>query len=255
MLDIIYPLFNLYTGLGCLMTLLCGLIISPTLSPIISPKYNELGKHKKAYWNTLLGSTCHAVISATVATYALIFDQLSTEYTFSHSVIGKSLIQFCLGYFCVDLTFCMLDSELRKDTLNTLHHILAVTGAWMAICYKGVAMYWVVFPVTTEFSTPFVNVLWYFLLINYPKQSKLFIINSLLLVTTFYACRILTIPYHWIAMYHYVYQDPSVSAVWPIGIQWWIVMSYLAVDVLNVTWAYKLARGCYKSLKQLQKTN
>lgn len=234
------------------MTLLCGLVISPTLSPIVAPKYKGLSKHKKAYWNTLLGSTCHAVISAMVATYALVFDRLSTEYIFSHSVVGRSLIQFCLGYFCVDLTFCMLDSEMRKDKLSTLHHTLAVIGAWMAVCHEGVAMYWVILPITTEFSTPFVNVLWYLMFIDYPRHSKLFIVNSLLLVITFYACRILTIPYHWIAMYHYVYWSPSENVAWPIGIQCWIMMSYLAMDVLNVTWAYRIARGCCKQIKSLK---
>lgn len=252
---IIYPLFNVYTGFGCLVTLLCGLIISPTLSSIVTPKYKELGRHKKAYWDTLLGSTFHAIVSAMVAIYALLFDQLSTEYIFSHSTVGRSLIQFCLGYFCVDLTFCMLDSEMRKDIMSTLHHTLAVTGAWLAVCHEGVATYWVVFPLTTELSTPFVNILWYLLFINYPKQSKLFITNSLLLVTTFYACRIFMIPYHWIAMYYYVYLDPSMSVMWPIGIQYWILASYMVVDVLNVMWAYKLARGCYKSLKQFEKSS
>lgn len=255
LLGVLYPLFNTYTGFGCLVTLLCGLVISPTLSPVIVPKYKELARHKKAYWNTLLGSTLHAIVSATVATYALLFDQLSKQYIFSHSMLGRSLIKFCLGYFCVDFTFCMMDSEMRKDVMNTLHHTLAVIGAWLAVCHDGVATYWVVLPLTSELSTPFVNILWYLLIINYPKQSTLFITNSLLLVVTFYACRIFTIPYHWIAMYHHVYQDPTVIVMWPIGLQYWIVMSYIAVDVLNVIWAYKIGKGCYKSLKKLQKSS
>lgn len=253
-LGIIYPLFNFYTGFGCSITLLCGVIISPTFSPVVVPKYKELGRHKKAYWDTLLGSSLHAVISVMVALYALLFDQLSKEYISSQSAIGRSLIQFSLGYFLVDLTFCMLDSEMRKDIMNTLHHMLALFGLWLVVYHDGVAVYWVVFQLVTEFSTPFVNILWYLLFINYPKQSTLFITNSLLLVITFYTCRILTIPYHWIALYYLVYQDPSVTVVWPLALQYWIVMSYVMVDVLNVIWGYKIARGGYKSLKQLQKT-
>lgn len=250
---ILYPLFNLYTGFGCLTTLSCGLIISPTLSPLLVPQYKEFGRHKKAYWDTLLGSTFHAIVSASVAIYALLFDQLSKEYIFSHSVIGRSLIQFCFGYFCVDFTLLMMDSEMRKDIMSTLHHTLAVMGGWLAVCNEGVAMYWVVLRLTTELSTPFVNILWYMLFIDYPKKSKLFITNSLLLVTTFYTCRIFTIPYYWIKIYYYIYQDPNVSRVWPIGLQYWIMMSSLVVDVLNVIWAYKIVRGSCKSLKQLQK--
>lgn len=251
---ILYPVCNIYTGFGCLITLLCGLIISPALSPIVTPKYKEFGRHKKSYWNTLLGSTFHAIVAATVGIYALLFDQLNKEYVTSRSQIGRSLIQFCLGYFYVDFTFCMLDSEMRKDIMSTLHHSLAVVGAWLAVCYEGVATYWVVFRLTTELSTPFVNILWYLLFINYPKKSTLFITNSLLLLITFYGCRIFTIPYYWIAMYHQVYLDPSTPTMWPTAIAFWIVMSSVVVDVLNMIWAYKIARGGYKSLRQLQKS-
>ena len=254
-LGVLYPACNFYTGLGCLVTLLCGLIVSPALSPVFTPKYKEFGRHKKAYWDTLLGSTIHAVVAATVAIYALLFDQLSNEYIISQSSIGRSLIQFCFGYFCVDLMFCMLDSEMRKDFMSTLHHTLAVVGSWLAISHEGVATYWVVLRLSTELSTPFVNILWYFLFTNYPKQSTLFITNSLLLVITFYGCRIFTIPYYWIAMYYHVYQNPSTPVMWPIGISYWIVMSNIVVDVLNVIWAYKIARGGYKSLKHLQKSS
>jgi len=233
---------------------LCGLIISPTLSPVVAPKYKELGKHKKVYWDTLLGSSFHAIVSAVVALYALLFDQLSNEYISSQSVIGRSLLRFSLGYFFVDMTLCILDSEMRKDIMSILHHTLALFGLWLAVYYDGVAVHWVVFQLITEFSTPFVNILWYLLFINYPKQSTLFITNSLLLIITFYACRILTIPYRWITLYYFVYQDPSMTVVWPIAIQYWIMMSCIVVDVLNVLWAYKIARGGYRSLKQLQQT-
>ena len=255
LLGILYPVCNFYTGLGCLVTLLCGLMISPTLSPIVAPKYKELGRHKKAYWDTLLGSTFHAIVTATVGIYALFFDQLNKEYIISQSQIGRSLIQFCLGYFYVDFTFCMLDSEMRKDIMSTLHHTLAVIGAWLAVCHEGVATYWVVLRLTTELSTPFVNVLWYLLFINYPKKSILFIANSLVLVVTFYGCRIFTIPYCWTAMYYQVYLNPNTHAIWPTAIMHWIVMSNIVVDVLNVIWAYKIAKGGYKSLKQLQKSS
>ena len=252
---IVCPVCNIYTGLGCLVTLLCSLIISPTLSPIVAPKYKQFGKHKKAYWDTLLGSTFHAIVSATVGIYALLFDQLNNEYIISQSPIGKSLIQFCLGYFCVDLVLCLLDSEMRKDVMSTLHHTLAVVGTWLAVCHEGVATYWVVLRLTTELSTPFVNVLWYLLFINYPKKSTLFITNSLLLVVTFYGCRIFTIPYNWIAMYYRVYLNSSTPAIWPTSIMYWIVMSNIVVDVFNIIWAYKITRGSYKSLKQLQKSS
>ena len=244
----------MYTGLGCLVTLFCGSIISPALSPIVAPKYKEFGKHKKAYWDTLLGSTLHAIISATVAIYALLFDQLNKEYIISQSTTGISLIKFCLGYFYVDFTFCMLDSEMRKDIMNSLHHTLAVIGAWLAVCHEGVATYWVVLRLTTELSTLFVNILWYLLLTNHPKQSALFITNSVLLIITFYGCRIFTIPYYWIAIYSHVYQNASTAIMWPTGLFSWIVMSNMVVDVLNVIWAYKIVRGGYKSLRQLWKS-
>lgn len=255
LLDIIYPLFNFYTGFGCFVTLLCGLIFSPTLSPVVVPKYRELGIQKKAYWDTLLGSTFHATVSATVAVYALLFDQLGNEYIFSQSKVGRSIVQFSCGYFCVDFIFCILDSEMRKDIMSTAHHTLAMTGAWLTVYYDGVALYWAILQLSTELSTPFVNILWYLLCIDYPKKSILFITNSLLLVITFYVCRIFTIPYHWVTLYYHVYLDPNGAVAWPIFVWCWITMSYIVVDALNVVWAYKIARGSYKSLRNIQKSS
>ena len=254
-LDIVQPMFNFYTGFGFILTLLCGLLITPAATPVIVPKYKDLDKHKKAYLDTLFGSTIHAVILAVVTTYLLLFDKFGEEYIFSQSAVGRALLRFSLGYFCADAILIMLDSKMRGDTLSVIHHALGVFGIWLGVYYDGSAMYWVVYRFISESSTPFVNALHWMNAIGYPKRSPVFIANSLLLVAVFYSCRILLIPYHWYGLYYFVYLDPSVTIIWPIIIQYWVVITFILFDALNVIWAYKLTKGGCRVVKQLWKTD
>ena len=254
-LDIVWPLFNLYTVLEFAVTLLCAFVIVPVISPVIVPKYKDLDKHKKAYWNTLFGSTFHSVILCVVTCYLMLFDELKEEYVFSQSLIGRALLRFSLGYFCADLFLVSLDSKMRADTMSVIHHILGVFGIWLGVYYDGVALYWIVYRFITELSTPFVNLLQCMSAIGHPKRSCLYITNSLLLVFTYYSARILIIPYHWYGLYYYVYLDPSLTVLWPVIIQYWIVITFVLFDVLNVIWAYKITKGGYKVLKQLRKSS
>lgn len=254
-LDIVQPLFNFYTAFGFLLTLLCGFFVTPTLSPVIVPKYKDLERHKKAYWNTLLASTIHAVILTVVTIYLLMFDRLGEEYIVSSSAYGRALVRFSEGYFCADTILVMLDSKMRRDTLSVLHHALGVIGIWLTIYFDGVALYWVVYRFIMESSTPFVNFLQCMNTIGHPKQSLLYAANSLMLMTAFYSSRILIIPYHWFGLYFYVYLDPSTTMLWPVIIRYWVVVTFLLFDVINLIWAYRLTKGGCKVLRQLQKSS
>lgn len=252
-LDIVQPMFNFYTGFGFLFTILCGILIAPTISPVVVPKYKDLDKYKKAYLSTLLGSSIHAVVLTLVTIYLIVFDEFGEEYIFSQSAVGRALLRFSLGYFCADFILIMVDSKMRRDTLSVVHHALGVFGIWLGVYYDGVAMYWIVYRFIMESSTPFVNGLHWMNAIGYPKRSPLFIANSLLLVAVFYSSRIFIIPYHWYGLYYYVYLDPSVTLIWPIIIQYWIVITFVLFDALNLIWAYRLTKGGCKTVKQLWK--
>ena len=190
-----------------------------------------------------------------VTCYLLLFDQIREEYIFSQSVIGRALLRFSIGYFSADLVLVMLDSKMRKDVLGVMHHLLGIVGIWLGVYYDGVALYWVVYRFITESSTPFVNLLQCMNAIGYPRQSTLFITNSMLLMTTFYLTRIFIIPYHWLGLYYYVYLDPSVTTIWPVVIQYWIVVTFLLFDVINLIWAYRLTKGAYKVVKRSWKSS
>jgi len=87
-------------------------IISPTLSPIIAPKYKELGKHKKAYWYTLLGSSFHTLYQLWSQFMHYYLTDFSNEYISLQSAIRRSLIEFDMILLNVDMTLCMLDNEM-----------------------------------------------------------------------------------------------------------------------------------------------
>ena len=254
-LNIVQPLLNVYTGFGFILTILCAAVIAPAASPVLVPKYKDLDKHKKAYLDTLLGSTIHAVSVSFLTVYVLLFDQLRNEYIFSESILAMVILQFSIGYFCADMILIMLDNKMRREKMSVLHHFLGAYGIWLGLTHNGVAVYWVVYRLFTESSTPFVNCLHWMNAIGYPKKSPLFITNSLMLTAVFYLCRIAIIPYHWYALYNYVYIDPSMAVLWPPLIQYWMVVTYTLLDALNIIWAYKLTKGGYRILKQLWKAS
>ena len=248
----ILPVFNIYTGIGCFMTLLCGIVLSPVLTPMVVTKYSEFDRHKKAYWNTLLGSTVHAIIVTVMTCYALLFDSLGEEYIFSLSPIGRALIRFSLGYFITDFVFVMADREMRRDVMNFCHHTISMFGIWLGVYNDGVALFWIVYRFFSELSTTFVNIRWCMSAVNYPKSSSAYIVNSLMLAVTFYIARIFIIPYHWYTMY-YVYLDPSITMVWPLFIRYWMIITFVVFDILNIVWAYKIVAGGYKLLNKSHK--
>ena len=254
-LDFVQPFLTIYTGLGFILTLLCAVVIAPAASPVLVPKYKDLDKHKKAYLDTLLGSTIHAVFVFYFTVYILLFDQLGDEYISSESALGRLLLRVSIGYFCADIILIMLDSKMRRDKMSVLHHFLGAYGIWLGLYHDGIALYWIVYRLVTESSTPFVNALHWMNAINYPKKSPIFIANSLMLTGVFYLCRIVIIPYHWYGLYYYVYLDPSMPVLWPPVIQYWMVITYTLLDTLNVIWAYKLTKGGYKIMKQLWKSS
>ena len=249
----ILPIFNIYTGIGCCLTVMCGAILSPVLSPMLVTKYSEFGRHKKAYWNTLPGSSLHAIILSVVTCYVLLFDSLREEYIFSLSPVGRALIRFSLGYFLTDFVFVMLDSEMRKDKMNFCHHTLSMFGIWLGVYIDGVALFTIVYRFITELSTPFVNIRWFMSAVNYPKSSTPYIVNSLVLAVTFFSVRVFIIPYHWYIFYYYIFLDPSMPAIWPVFVQYWVIITYVAYDVLNITWGYKIVTGGYKLLMKSHK--
>ncbi|XP_010009919.1 PREDICTED: transmembrane protein 56-B-like, partial [Nestor notabilis] len=85
---------------------------------------------------------------------------------------------------------------------------------------------------------------WFFEILGYPKSSKANIINGLLMTVVFFVVRIAVMPVY----YSHVISSFGTEAFHRLGFaaqSAWIVSS-VVLDVMNVMWMVKIARGCYR---------
>ena len=225
-------------------------VISPLLSRYyIAEKYSNLG-NKKRLFDTTLSSTTHAVIATSLSLYLILFDGLGTTPLFSKSQLGFVTMQLSLGHFISDLIICLLDKELRQDKGSLAHHVAGITGIVLGLYNQGKLMFYIVFRLTSEFSTPLVNLFWILTMLK-RRDSKLFIFSSLGMLVCFFACRIAPIIWLWRKLI-VTLLDPS-SVLVPLPLRIWIVFNYLVFDVLNTYWFGKMVKGAWKKLISAKK--
>ncbi|KAL5457005.1 hypothetical protein EMCRGX_G034237 [Ephydatia muelleri] len=194
-------------------------------------------------------STIHAVLAVTFSSYSLAFGLLGTYRVFSKSSLGFVTLQVSLGYFVADLVIILLDPKLRSDKASLMHHIAGIVGLVLSLHFQGKLMYYLIFRLISELSTPFVNMRW----VLYEFR----ITNGILyraaaygMMATFFFTRIITMPWFWYDFY-YCFMHPGIVIV-PDFFKVWAVCNFSAFDVLNLYWFYKMAaivseKNCFRN--------
>lgn len=226
------------------ITLFLNYVCCPVLFTFFVPlsKRKKLGS-KKVYLYSLLASTVHAMESFTFAGYVLMTGELGISTTFSNSPLGYMVLQLTLGYATVDGCICLLD--LEQFTYSTLlHHIAIVTGITMGF-YHNAFMFFIVYRLMAEFSTPWVNLRWIVYNLG-DKTGKLYVFVSLGMTFTFFLSRIAVIPWHTYKLYTaLLYFD---GPLLPMHLRVYMILNFGFFDALNLFWFYKIVRGAYKLL-------
>lgn len=169
--------------------------------------------------------------------------EMGETQVYSKSRFGFFIMQFSFGYFMADCVGTLSDQELRKDRAMIAHHIVSIIGLFLGLYYQGKFMFFVVYRLITESSTPFVN-LFVLLRILKKQNSKLFVVNSILMIISFFACRVYPIWWHWKVTIS-THLDPEV-VILPILVRAWTIFTYVVFDALNVFWFYKMSKGALK---------
>ena len=248
MLDNLDLLLTNWFWIGLVSTLLCGLVISPVLASLFVEGYNSLGI-KKADFNTRLGSTVHALIVGLCGLYVLTDPVSFGDKLHSPSRLAECVLQLSLGYFTADYILILLDPQMRKDKGSHAHHFVSFTGVAVSLYYKSL-VFFVLYRLINEFSTPFVNL---FLILNNLKKTKgrLYLFASGSMMIMFFLCRLVPMPLHWYwiyDMFHYsnVFSDPDVN----LYVAWYIFLVYPTYDLLNIYWFWKMFKGFIKFLSK-----
>ncbi|XP_043918105.1 TLC domain-containing protein 4-B-like [Protopterus annectens] len=217
---------------------------SSWLSAIISLGFRSLGKEQKIEWNSRVASTVHALLAGVFGLYIFCFDYaVNADPVWGDATLVRINVAITAGYLISDLQLILWYWKIIGDVYFIMHHV-AVLYAYYYVLSQGLLPYFANFRLLAEFSTPCVNQRWFFEVLGYSKSSKLNIINGLTMTIMFFLVRIAVMP---------VYYNQMVSTFGTEGFNRigrgpqcvWIICS-VSLDILNIMWMVKIARGCYK---------
>ena len=226
-----------------LATLLSPYFVSPPLWKAILPA-NKNRSQNDIHFHTMLSSTVHAFVSSSLCVYILWYGLMGTNRIYSKLPLGFTTMQISLGYFVADSIVVLFDAKLRSDRGSMIHHLAGIVGLSLCLFHQGKAMFFVIYRLIAECSTPFVN-LRSILSDLGEKDRTLYIYAGISMLITFLLCRIVVIPWHWYEILKTV-TSVECALLIPLFFRVWLGLNYLVFDVLNVYWFYRIVKGAVK---------
>lgn len=152
-----------------------------------------------------------------------------------------------IGYFISDL-FLVLASlpfkSISSPASTILHHVTAIVTFSLSFYHRLAYIYCLIF-IFTEASTPFVNLRWMLAELKM-TSSKLYYLNGILMVLSFFLSRIILFPFQtYIVMMRIsdVYRNNHTIA--------YAALSGLTIaGFLNHYWFYLMMKGLMKMFKK-----
>ncbi|XP_023660403.2 TLC domain-containing protein 4-B isoform X1 [Paramormyrops kingsleyae] len=221
--------------------------VSPWMSPRITAGFLRLTPKQKIEWNSRTVSTFHALVVGLFCLYILLFDDaVNQDPVWGDPTMVKINVAITAGYLVSDLLLIFYYWKAIGDKLFVIHH-LAALYAYYYVLGQGMLPYFANFRLIAEFSTPCVNQRWFFEVLGYPKSSKPNMANGVMMAVVFFLVRIAVMPLYYSRMYS-VYGTDAFNRV-PLGGRSAWICSSICLDVMNLMWMHKIARGCYKVLR------
>ncbi|XP_026997332.1 TLC domain-containing protein 4-B isoform X2 [Tachysurus fulvidraco] len=155
----------------------------------------------------------------------------------------KLNVAITCGYLLYDLLLLACNWSTMGDSFFVCHH-LAALYAYGYVLTRGVLPYFANFRLISELSTPFVNQRWFFEALAYPRSHRLVVANGVAMAVAFFLVRIAVMPPYWAKVFG-TFGTPAFERL-GLGAQVAWIVSCVCLDVLNVVWMYKIARGCYR---------
>ncbi|KAL7850674.1 hypothetical protein SRHO_G00200230 [Serrasalmus rhombeus] len=218
--------------------------VSPLVSSTLTEGYGKLPPHKLNEWNSRLVSTIHALIVGLFCLYILWFDDaVNADPVWGDPNLVKLNVAITCGYLLYDLLLLACNWSTMGDSFFVCHH-LAALYAYGYVLTRGVLPYFANFRLISELSTPFVNQRWFFDVLAYSRSHRLVVANGVAMAVAFFLVRIAVMPPYWAKVFG-TFGTPAFERL-GLGAQVAWIVSCVCLDILNVVWMYKIARGCYK---------
>ncbi|XP_053550026.1 TLC domain-containing protein 4 isoform X2 [Bombina bombina] len=219
---------------------------SSWLSSRLTGGFSKLSAKQKIEWNSRTVSTFHALVVGCFCLFILVYDDaVNADPVWGDPYMVKLNVAITSGYLISDLLLIIYYWKAIGDKYFVTHH-LAALYAYFYVLGEGMLPYFGNFRLLAEFSTPFVNQRWFFEVLGYPKYTLPNMVNGVLMTIVFFIVRIMVIPIY----YQRVFSTFGTEAFHRLGLGAqcaWIISS-VSLDIMNVMWMMKIAKGCYKVL-------
>lgn len=94
---------------------------------------------------------------------------------------------------------------------------------------------------------------WFFEVLGYPKTSRPNMANGIAMAAVFFMVRIAVMPVYYTRMYGVYGTEAFYLVPWGGRVAW--ICSSICLDIMNIMWMHKIARGCYKVLRSARQSN
>ncbi|XP_064628992.1 TLC domain-containing protein 4-B-like [Lineus longissimus] len=228
----IFP-WPLATILAFFTTIAIHDFVGPFFSSRIWPKYATQSRRMRLAWDAKLCSTIHALFLCTCATLVTL---LEPDDFFTSFRVGSPIMKlvYCtlIGYEIADLRHMTVRGTLLDEIPYVFHHIAILVECYCCLLVYDTLDYFFYLRICAEYAVPFVNIRWFLRYpLAYPKISKLYLLNGVLLLITYTVFRVGFGPF-----YHYkVYQGAYSSST-----TFHLVLAGLSMDVVNIWWYWQI---------------
>jgi hypothetical protein len=251
-------------------SLLYGVIYYP-LSPLVSRlffarQYDQLTRARRLNWDAHVVSLVQSCLINALALWVMVHDGERKLMGWQDRVWGYTgacgMVQgLATGYFLWDLVVTSRNMDVFG--IGTLAHAISALAVY-ALGFRPFVNYYACNFILWELSTPFLNIHWFLDKLNM-TGSALQLCNGLLLISTFFSCRLVYGTYQsylvfrdiWLAVGvqpdspstgQQPYQDAFRFATPTVPL--WLAVSYLASNItlnsLNFYWFYKMIQALHK---------
>ncbi|CAH8496640.1 unnamed protein product [Heterobilharzia americana] len=227
-------------------------IISPWIFNRYNGSYRNLSRAQKMEWDSRAVSSIHATIVSVLCVTALVTNPdlwNNPIVCVSHS--GLIALSISIGYFLCDAVSMPFYWWNKQLIIFLLHHWAASFAFFLLVQYRS-CVFFGVYRLTTELSTPFVNQRWFYRTIGYKPDRRRVACVTLIFAIFFIITRNLMIfPFWYIAYITYG------SETYKICVEYFPLMNTVFIttcgllDGLNIHWAFRTYRIGLKSIKIL----
>ena len=194
-------------------------------------------------------STFHSTLATLLSIFILYYDNDLSEHKLIYSSFMISFtLNFSIGFLAFDFLM-MLIYRHEFEWNFVVHHFVSIV-AFYCCSTRGVFPYIALFRLTSEGSTPFLNLRWFLLTLN-KKTSKLYLYNGVLLVLSFFIVRICTIFPNWYTFFSLI--DTHEFHSIELKFKFVCVLSCVPLDALNLFWFSKIINILAKSIRANKK--